>query len=102
MSKRIQRSRKKGWRKPEGAVIVDRTSRFGNPFSIGKYVEGKLIETNTQAVGAFEEMLTIEERNYPSNDEIRGALRGKDLICFCALDQPCHADVLLEKANRDE
>lgn len=26
-------------------------------------------------------------------------LRGKDLMCWCALDQPCHADVLLEIAN---
>jgi hypothetical protein len=27
------------------------------------------------------------------------ALRGKDLACWCPLDQPCHADVLLELAN---
>lgn len=26
-------------------------------------------------------------------------LRGKNLACFCALDAPCHADVLLELAN---
>ena len=26
-------------------------------------------------------------------------LRGKNLACWCALDQPCHADVLLELAN---
>jgi hypothetical protein len=26
-------------------------------------------------------------------------LAGHDLICFCPLDQPCHADVLLELAN---
>ena len=28
-----------------------------------------------------------------------GPLRGKDLVCWCPLDQPCHADVLLELAN---
>jgi hypothetical protein len=28
------------------------------------------------------------------------ALRGKNLACWCPLDQPCHADVLLELANR--
>lgn len=28
------------------------------------------------------------------------ALRGRNLACFCPLDQPCHADVLLELANR--
>lgn len=27
-------------------------------------------------------------------------LRGKNLACWCALDKPCHADVLLELANR--
>jgi hypothetical protein len=26
-------------------------------------------------------------------------LTGHDLMCFCELDQPCHADVLLELAN---
>lgn len=29
----------------------------------------------------------------------RLALRGRDLVCWCPLDQPCHADVLLELAN---
>lgn len=28
-----------------------------------------------------------------------GELRGKNLACWCPLDQPCHADVLLELAN---
>jgi hypothetical protein len=28
-------------------------------------------------------------------------LRGRDLACWCPLDQPCHADVLLEIANRE-
>jgi len=27
------------------------------------------------------------------------SLRGKNLACWCALDEPCHADVLLELAN---
>ena len=27
-------------------------------------------------------------------------LQGHDLACWCPLDQPCHADVLLELANR--
>ena len=26
-------------------------------------------------------------------------LRGKDLMCWCALDDPCHRNVLLRKAN---
>ncbi len=32
---------------------------------------------------------------------LRGELRGHDLVCWCPLDQPCHADVLLRIANED-
>lgn len=28
-------------------------------------------------------------------------LRGKNLACWCPLDQPCHADVLLDIANKE-
>lgn len=38
MAERIQRRRTAGWRLPDGAVIVDRTSRWGNPFRIGKLI----------------------------------------------------------------
>ncbi len=36
----------------------------------------------------------------PTYAEIRSELAGKNLACWCALDAPCHADVLLELANR--
>ncbi len=36
--RRIRRERTRGWRLPEGAKIVDRTSRWGNPFKIGELV----------------------------------------------------------------
>ena len=32
-------------------------------------------------------------------DDIRRELAGKDLVCWCPLNRPCHADVLLEIAN---
>jgi len=35
----------------------------------------------------------------PSIERIKAELRGKNLACWCRLDQPCHADVLLEIAN---
>jgi len=28
-------------------------------------------------------------------------LRGKNLACWCPLDKPCHADVLLQMANKE-
>lgn len=36
----------------------------------------------------------------PSHDEIRSHLAGKNLACWCKAGSPCHADVLLELANR--
>ena len=46
--------------------------------------------------GAGRENVTYR---YPSVEEIRTELAGRDLACWCPLDQPCHADVLLEIAN---
>lgn len=42
-----------------------------------------------------------EARWYPTDAQIRAELAGRDLACWCPLDQPCHADVLLEIANGD-
>lgn len=90
---RIQRRRVKGWRKPENTVCVDRTTPWGNPFKGDKPNVGK---DRAWAVSAFRCF-------YHDNTEFRAAivrgLRGKNLACFCSLDGPCHADVLLEWAN---
>jgi hypothetical protein len=46
------------------------------------------------------EVLTLKPgRLPPTLAEIRAELRGKNLACWCPLDAPCHADVLLELAN---
>lgn len=90
---RVQRRRTKGWRKPENTVCVDRTTKWGNPFKADWPEGGK---DRAWAASAF--------RGYYHDDtEYRAAaareLRGKNLACFCSLDGPCHADVLLEWAN---
>lgn len=36
----------------------------------------------------------------PRPSEIAAELRGRDLACWCPLHAPCHADTLLEIANR--
>lgn len=90
--KRIQRKRIKGWKKPEGAMIVDRTSRWGNPFKIGSGV------TREQSVRLFEQYLKAMPKG--KREEFLEPLRGKDLLCYCKPDEKCHADVLLKWANR--
>jgi hypothetical protein len=42
------------------------------------------------------------ERRALTVEDVRTELAGKDLACWCPLNQPCHADVLLELANAEE
>ena len=127
--KRIQRKRTKGWRMPEGAVYVGRPGKWGNPFTVmNGHRQGWLVwddrdrhgwvnyetsdgfiaayPTKTEAVLAavatHAAWLKAAHRAPSERDPLDGieALRGRDLACWCPLDQPCHADVLLEVANR--
>jgi hypothetical protein len=41
----------------------------------------------------------LEYRYKSRVGQIRAELAGKDLACWCPLDKPCHADVLLELSN---
>ena len=154
MPERIQLNRRKGYRKPEGAVVVARPSKWGNPFRLRAEMGGlvrygprhlerfgrawdfegrcsangtqhdlwfssdDIVETHVrwatraEVVELFRLTLTDPTPGmrlaYPSRgghfmhvtlDEIRAELAGRDLACWCPLDQPCHADVLLELAN---
>lgn len=91
------------------AVKVDRSTKWGNVWKPGmkrcvgegEAYEEQTVESAETAVRFFREMLECERRNYPSNDAIRKHLRGKNLACWCKLGEPCHADVLLELANRE-
>lgn len=93
--KRIQRKRTKGWRMPLGTIYVGRPTRWGNPIPISP--TGKFDEA-----GRSEYIANLTKRQLI---EIRRELRGKDLACWCPLEDangnrvPCHADVLLEIAN---
>lgn len=116
--KRIQLSRRRGWRKPEGTIVVARPTRWGNPYVVHSHERcGIDLEScslkETQwpasdragAVVAFRHMLTLPlhpQPWYPDLDEIRYQLAGHDLACWCPLDDVCHADVLLELANHPE
>ena len=118
MPQRIQLSRRKGWRMPENAVKVDRSTRWGNPYVAhpDKGPNGRPYQMAPEvAVASFKSLLKQTGSWWPiplpwpkgkipageptTVDDVKRELRGKDLACWCALDQPCHADVLLEIAN---
>ena len=118
MPERIQLSRRKGWRKPENTVVVARPSKWGNPVRVdGKRVLIDVGRHAFEAWGAFPTHLDAVKHavkafrwqlehhpnviGYTAAD-VRRELAGKNLACWCPLDQPCHADVLLELANREE
>ena len=108
---RHQRKRTKGWRKPEGAIIVDRTSKWGNPYTVEAAKHNSVSSPHQHAVDAFENWLKGNYCKLACNDinklkTLRKTiltnihqLKGKDLVCFCPLDKPCHADVLIRMAN---
>ena len=93
MAERIKRSRRKGWRMPPNAVYVGRPTMWGN------YAAMRMgISDQAQAAEAFRHWLT-EEASYAWKGRAIIELRGKDLACWCKLDRPCHADVLLDFVN---
>jgi hypothetical protein len=57
------------------------------------------IRATQWAIDLFRERVTTGILAPRWERTIRDGLRGHDLCCWCSLDQPCHADVLLEIAN---
>lgn len=98
MTARIQRKRTKGWKAPADAVYVGRPTMWGNRWQIGTWSNtlGRKVETIAEAVDLYRRLMWTEPHHHAW---IRENLRGRTLMCWCALDQPCHADVLLEIAN---
>lgn len=97
---------------PPGTVKVDRSTKWGNPFV--RHSDGMLMDRGA-AVQMFSSLLAKQEAWWPvpmpwpkgkipaapptTLDDVRRELRGKSLACWCTLDAPCHADVLLRLAN---
>jgi hypothetical protein len=113
--KRIQRKRTKGWKMPPNTLCVTRPGRLGNPFHIGgwfaldvmgmSYCEATegfqderftLIETPEQSIALFRE---YRQKYRLAPAELKKVREADYIACWCPLDQPCHADVLLEIAN---
>lgn len=95
---RIQRRRTKGWKMPPNTVSVTRPGRWGNPWKVGDLIGSfdgiPHVATAVDCVALFRSYAMDDDDPLPILE-----LRGKNLACWCRLDQPCHADVLLELAN---
>lgn len=96
---RVQKSRKSGWRTPENTEYVGRAketkkypygTKYANPFKVEEHGREKAVELYKKDIL---ERFTIEE--------IQQDLRGRNLMCWCPLDKLCHADFLLQIANKN-
>lgn len=119
---RIQQQRAKGWRKPEGAVAVHRSTRWGNPFSITTHHIWHSVGWDTSRYGtppadAAETMYRTTDKaaaNWAATMYFYVYLRdqapallaaahtelaGRDLMCWCTPGMACHADVYLHAVN---
>ncbi|MGN6609976.1 MAG: DUF4326 domain-containing protein [Jatrophihabitans sp.] len=114
---RVQLSRAAGWRKPEGAIVVARPSKWGNPFRVVECARracgvtpGYCLELDRHGfdhqrtghnLAAARGRAVERYRLYLPVDvsEVLTELHGRDLCCWCPLEDPCHADVLLQIAN---
>ena len=93
---------------PPDAILVDRTTKWGNPYKIGasKWQMGIIVLagesdllTRKEAVDRYRWMLFNTEMGATLLQQI-GELTGYDLVCWDA-PLPCHADILLELANEE-
>lgn len=98
---RVQLSRAKGWKMPPNTVKVDRTSKWGNPFTVADVKASGVFGSKDMLQGiCVSKFRSALSYNLPFTcEEVRAELAGKDLACWCAIGSPCHADVLLELAN---
>jgi hypothetical protein len=95
---RVQLKRSAGWKMPANTLKVDRTTRWGNPFSAAECgsiaaavaQHGRWMRGEIAAPGGVEP---------PTPAEIRLGLGGRNLACWCALNGPCHSELLLAIAN---
>lgn len=111
MPQRIQRSRAKSWRMPSGAIYVGRPTIWGNPFlpedAYAAGYRGSLHHVKGWCAIRYRDWLAGNEDFVEALEERRQEilrrlpeLRGHDLACWCSGYTPCHADALLELANR--
>jgi len=101
---------------PAGVVYVGRPSVFGNPFHL--WIDCDAVQmfrwwlTGVEGRAELRDRLAWKKQPAVADAKIDKlmeqrtrllnaihTIRSRDLACWCPLDKPCHADVLLEIAN---
>jgi Domain of unknown function (DUF4326) len=127
MPVRIQRKRVAGYNMHAASaainglpcVSVTRPSRWGNPYDVRRFglsLSLALFENTLR--GEWDPTLLKDHSDELCNaaykahsafmkrlgahplEIIKAELGGRNLACYCKLSEPCHADILLRRANR--
>ena len=77
---------------PENTVSVTRPGKWGNPFSVGKTSKDDLAFSVQIYWRWLREIQSEQPEKFKALIE---PLKGKNLACWCAIGEPCHADALL-------
>ena len=80
-------------------VKVDRSTRWGNPYRVGEVFRSVRITDAQMACEYFETYLKFSKAGRIIAREAQARLRGKNVACWCDLDDWCHGDILLRIAN---
>lgn len=90
---------------PPRTKKVYQSTLYGNPYSVSPWLINHCGGDKRRAaqivVNRFEQYLRADEQA-ALRERIRWELAGYDLACWCPLDAPCHADVVLRVANEGE
>jgi hypothetical protein len=86
---KVMNAKQVGKRATADRVYVGRPSKWGNPFVIGR--DG----SRDDVIAKYRAWIVRQPELLAALHE----LRGKDLVCWCAPER-CHAEVLVELANR--
>lgn len=96
------------------AVALHRAWLLSSPVALGPFAgtmgggalrfdNGQVVSFDAHARSIAARMASMSEAPAlsapPSRTEIRAELGGKPACCWCPVEEPCHADVLLEIAN---
>jgi len=90
------------------AKLVTRPGRWGNPFSIDAVMTKEGLDreaAQVRAVALCGDWLRgrlspdLSPGAPPDHADIRNALGGHNLACWCRAGTPCHAEILIEIAN---
>ena len=117
--KRIQRKRTKNWKMPDNCIYVGRPTKWGNPLKLvgdciyidASYRRKILSPWVFFTLGDIHDVIYWYRRLWDgiefANADLQywsgefkkldlNELRGKDLACYCRLDEICHADVIIK------